>query len=104
MTKALTAGGDDNTTARNFMKTGGDDYFLAYVTKGGSVKEDQVTHTTRLMYIVKVQALGAGDDITTARNSMMTGGDDRDQAKVTNEFQGSPHPFPISSYFDQKMG
>ena len=52
--QALTAGGDDNTTARNFMKTGGDDYFLAYVNKGGSVKEDQVTHTTRLMYIMKV--------------------------------------------------
>ena len=82
--QALTAGGNDNTTARNFMKTVGYDYFLAYDTKGGSVKEDQVTHTTRLMYIVKVQALGVGDDIATARNSLMTGGDDRDQAVVTN--------------------
>ena len=43
--QALKAGGEDNTTARNFKKTGGDDYFLAYDTKGGSVKEDQVTHT-----------------------------------------------------------
>ena len=43
--QALKAGGEDNTTARNFKKTGGDYYFLAEVPKGGSVKEDQATHT-----------------------------------------------------------